>query len=120
MGKILNLGHIEVNIDNPIDVPNVYWDNIEKSISDRYGKGWRSYGQNEFVRSPSGVYADRIVGGHRHYCRPDCIAAARSSTGPRGRASDAVQEQLEAAWVGSAQLPRCDQHVAAIESGFEI
>jgi len=41
MGKILNLGHIEVNIDNPIDVPNVYWDNIEKSISDHYGKGWR-------------------------------------------------------------------------------
>ena len=41
MGKILNLGHIEVNIDNPIDVPNVYWDNIEKSISNHYGKGWR-------------------------------------------------------------------------------
>lgn len=41
MGKILNLGHIKVNIDNPIDVPNVYWDNIEKSISNHYGKGWR-------------------------------------------------------------------------------
>jgi hypothetical protein len=41
MGKILNLGHIEVNIDNPIDVPNVYWDRIEKSIADLYGKGWR-------------------------------------------------------------------------------
>jgi len=41
MGRILKLGHIEINIDNPIDVPNVYWDRIEKSIADRYGKGWR-------------------------------------------------------------------------------
>ena len=41
MGRILKLGHIEINIDNPIDVPNVYWDNIEKSISHHYGKGWR-------------------------------------------------------------------------------
>jgi hypothetical protein len=41
MGRILKLGHIEINIDNPIDVPNVYWDRIEKSILDRYGKGWR-------------------------------------------------------------------------------
>jgi hypothetical protein len=41
MGRILKLGHIKINIDNPIDVPNVYWDRIEKSIADRYGKGWR-------------------------------------------------------------------------------
>jgi hypothetical protein len=41
MGRILKLGHIEINVDNPIDVPNVYWDRIEKSIADRYGKGWR-------------------------------------------------------------------------------
>jgi hypothetical protein len=41
MGRILKLGHIKINVDNPIDVPNVYWDRIEKSIADRYGKGWR-------------------------------------------------------------------------------
>ena len=32
MNRILKLGHIEINIDNPMDVQNVYWDNIEKSI----------------------------------------------------------------------------------------
>jgi hypothetical protein len=41
MNRILKLGHIEINIDNPMDVPNVYWDRIEKSILDHYGKGWR-------------------------------------------------------------------------------
>ena len=41
MGRILKLGHIKINVDNPIDVPNVYWDRIEKLIADRYGKGWR-------------------------------------------------------------------------------
>lgn len=41
MNRILKLGHIEINIDNPIEVPNVYWDRIEKSILDHYGKGWR-------------------------------------------------------------------------------
>jgi len=41
MNRILKLGHIEINMDNPMDVPNVYWDRIEKSILDHYGKGWR-------------------------------------------------------------------------------
>ena len=47
MSRILKLGNIEINIDNPMDVPNVYWDNIEKSILDNYGKGWRLPTLNE-------------------------------------------------------------------------
>ena len=47
MNRILKLGHIEINIDNPMDVQTVYWDNIEKSILDNYGKGWRLPTLNE-------------------------------------------------------------------------
>ena len=41
MGRIIKIGHIEAQIDEPGDVLNVYWDNCESYILKNYGKGWR-------------------------------------------------------------------------------
>ena len=46
---------------------------------------------------PSGFHADRVARRHRHHRHPDRPAPARRAEGPRGRRTDPVPEQPEAA-----------------------
>ena len=53
MGRIIKIGHIEAQIDEPGDVLHVYWDNCESYILKNYGKGWRlpTLEELQYIRS---------------------------------------------------------------------
>jgi hypothetical protein len=53
MGRIIKIGHIEAQIDEPGDVLNIYWDECEPYILKNYGKGWRlpTLEELQYIRS---------------------------------------------------------------------
>ena len=69
-------------------------------------------------RPASRLHADRVAGGDRHHRHPDRPAPAGRAEGPRGRGTDQVRQQPQAARPGRSQLPRRSTSICRLASGI--